>query len=978
MRMSGLLQRARMNRLRGTSAVSVLIACLTVTPTLAQSERSNFDIPQTNLAAALIAYSKQAGINVALDNEQLGQRAAPAVRGNLTHEEALRQLLAGTGLRYEFVTPATVRLISPAPHATSERPSSVPVQLAPRRKVDPSEPPPEEVVVVGSRLQPNARSALPTTVIDNAAIQASGAQTINNVLNDLPQASFRSTTSAAQSGRGSSTINLRGLPNGTTLVLVNGRPLAPSAFSANNGTLALGTIGLAAVERIEILSSGSSAVYGGNALAGVVNIVLKRHIDGAVFDARYGFANGYDETSYSLGMGGRIGRGSLSLVAQYDANSELGSDERTITRNPSLFGGTQRIWTGIAYPPNVSTIDGRNLPGLNSPRATVPPNSTGIGLTPADFAATAGKVNSGNAMMVPQRPVTQQYGVSAFGDYELTDEITAYGEFLYSHRLAKERDYLYSTDTSLPVGTPLIVPADNPKNPFGVPVKVDYLFAGAGRFCYCVTQEYYRGVGGARGSLGSWKWDAGILWTHGRADSNDGMLRNDKLVAALADQNPATGFNPFQVRSWTWDEVQRFTDDTVQTSTTTSTVFQGNIKGDLFQLPTGPVRLLLGGEFELQKLDYTYYLVHAAGDRTVASGLGELRVPIWGAAEEGGPERIALQGALRYDSYSDFGRRLSEQVGLEVRPVRGVLLRGSYNSAFKPPTLYQLWTPQTNPSANLMIDPARGGENYMTMVINGGNPNLAPMTGRSNSYGVLLRPDSVPGLEVSVDRWRTRIDNYARTMPPEVILANESLFPQYIVRAAPTATDIAAGRPGRVTEIKYITLNFGVYDIAGIDIAARWRIGTPYGEFVPSAAFTRTTRYRTALLPGVPADNRLGVASTTGYAPSWKGNVALAWSTRMVSASFTGHYVSSYRDYAPSKIQLGDFWMFDAQARVDLSEWMPNSFLGAHQAHLTVGGRNLFDKLPVYSTNGGGAFGYDPSQYDIVGRFLYVSLGVKF
>lgn len=956
------------------------IALLAAMPALAQNETSNFAIPAQPLADALFLYRAQSGVSVAFLSDDVRDKRAPSVSGTLSNCDALARLLAGSGLKMDFVGPRTARISAQREKQTAVVPALAPVSASarPLRAPAPFDAP-DELVVVASRLA-NGEGAAPVVSMTRTQIDATGAETITQALNNLPQVGIKQTTSPASNGRGNSTVSLRGLPGGMSLTMLDGRKLASSAYQTTGNVTNLNLLPLAVIDRIDVLPNGSSAVYGGDGLAGVINIVLRKKFDGVAADIRYGDADGLQERQIRGAWGTSWDRGSIAVTAEYDSNGALGKSRRALTATSDFraYGGSLST-TQYTMPGNIYSLNGQNIPGLTSTVAGIPAGTNGIGLAAANFAPTAGRPNTATTftsegVIIPR---IRQYGGLLYGTLDLSDTVELYANLLHTHREAEERDYEQLAPGQ--TGT-VVIPASNPFNPFGVPLGLNYLFRGAGAACYCLTQDYTRGVAGARGELRGWKWDVGATHTRSRDLSDEDGVYSDytKINAALADTNPATAFNPFADRSWTKAQVEPFNTHVRQISVNELTTVDASLRGTAFELPTGPVQLSLGVEYDHNKLNYVYAPLSVRADRDVGSAFGEARIPLLGPAEPGGQERIVLSGALRYDRYSDAGGSASKQAGLEVRPVEGLLLRGSWATAFKPPSLYQLYSPVQSFTFATLVD-RRRGETYPVNYIQGGNPGLQSLTGESRTLGFVLNPKILHGLEISASKWSIKIDNYASTFGLQTMADNEDLFSAYVTRAAPTAADTAAGRPGRITFLRNVTANYGSMDLAGADFSVRWPFSTEIGTFTPGVIATNTYRYNVAIIPGAGAAQRAGKANTAGYAPKWKLQTSLAWSTDYVDALMVGNYVGSYRDYAPSQRSLGKYWTVDANARIAIGHLFRPGDARLEQTYLTVGARNLFDNLPVYSAfSPSGSVGFDPTQYDIIGRYLYVQLGVRF
>ena len=253
----------------------------------------------------------------------------------------------------------------------------------------------KEMVVVGSRL-PTAETetAQDVHIYQLERIEQSGQSTVADFLATLPEVSLAS----PENTTGYQTVRLRGAIFGAVLVLINGHRTQPvTGGAAPFGFFDIRTIPLSLVERIEILPTGSSAIYGGDALGGVVNIVLRSNFTGAEVGGGYSWAKDTHMGLGWVGGGWKAGDFNLSIMASYSQNSALSGKDRDITNNPDMrrFGGPNLGNQFFGVPANVSSVSG-NLPGLNSSFAALPVGSTGIGLTPADFAATAGTLNTGS------------------------------------------------------------------------------------------------------------------------------------------------------------------------------------------------------------------------------------------------------------------------------------------------------------------------------------------------------------------------------------------------------------------------------------------------------------------------------------------------------------------------------------------------------------------------------------------------------
>lgn len=990
---------------RGVSlrALLVLVMIAGIAGTVqAQSEvmarTVNIDIDAQPLAAALIEFSEQAGVQIIAPAATVQDVATKGVHGQMPLSKALDKLLQGTRLGYHQTGANTIGIDAPQSPGSALSDTNSTSQPEPSTTAKPGNGPAEaitskggdeqraegssqelqQVVVVGSRIPQSAKdSAVPIDVYTREDIDRSGASSVAQFLNTISQVSAQDTTTGnLQNYGGATTVQLHGLPEGTTLVLINGRRLeSTSGAVAATSFFDLNQIPMAAVDRIEVLPSGSSAVYGGDALGGIINIVLKQGYQGAEADVRYGRTSdgAYNEAQYSLSAGWKSDRWSLSLVGMYADNSELSGTERYATTHVNPAGaGLSRY----SDPGNVCSANGKNLNGLNAACAGVPKGSTGENLIPADFTATAGILNksvliSGYSYLAP----SSRYGFYAYGTYDLVPSVQLFTELLYSK--LKQQSYTYQPVTALSV------PASNVYNPFGENVIVSYQFAGIGRGCECKSVDYARPLVGLRGTLASrWDWEIAAWtsrdWDH-MPDFN-GIRNAANITSALANGT----FNPFQdgpgaslqVLSTFYSVLQQ----DYRGSTDAANAF---IRGRLLSLPSGDVQAVVGGEYQRDGLDWEVPATASnnfALRRESEAGFAELKVPIIGNhAHPGLGDTLSTQLAIRYDRYSDFGSHASAQAGLEFRPVASLLLRASYSSAFKPPSIYQLDRPALH-YPDTVNDPQRGGQSENVDYIIGGTPSLKPETGWSRNIGLVFSPDDVKGLDVSLTNWMIRLRNGFAGVSDTQIVNDPDAFPRCLTRAAPGPGDPYPVGP--IISINCSFANFGFIDEAGLDLGVKWHKRTAFGEFLPSLSVTNTYRYIYERNPALGPQGALSQAIDGGnFAPRWKGTLALSWTKGLFQAGADGRYVGSYKDVTdltPEPRSLGNFSYIDANFRYDFGKEIAPASRYLSGAFVSGGVRNLFNRQPQYSDYLYGETGYDPTESDLVGRLLWVQAGLRF
>jgi len=818
----------------------------------------------------------------------------------------------------------------------------------------------EQVTVTGTRLG-TAATGQDVHVYDTPRIEESGQSTVTDFLDTLPEVSLNSVESSALA----TTVRLRGAISGSALVLINGRRTQDvTGSAATAGFFDLNTIPLPLVKRIEVLPTGSSAIYGGDALAGVVNVVLKSDFTGFTADAGYKFANNTDEKVFSGAAGWKAGAFSFSILGSYSDRSPLYGRDRAITANPDYrrFGGPNLGSQFFGAPANVFSVSG-NLPGLNSSFAAVPVGSSGIGLTPADFAATAGMQNTGSftsyQTLVPQ---SRRGGVFASVNYRFEAGVELFAELLWS----KYRLDSVSTPAFLQLAN---VPASNPFNPFGTAVNVSGIAQGAQSLSRLTfDDDYLRPLIGARGEFADWHWDLTAM------DSRDtgafdiyGQPNTVSLNAALASSNPGSALNPFVDGPMASPALLAsiYSNASFTNFTGHADIVNGFVRGPLMELPTGPVDAVLGGEYEHSKLSRGFET-----SREAKAVFVELKAPALSRTNDEGAksELLTLQLAGRYDDYSDFGSQETWQAGFELQPLDGILLRGTHATSFKPPTLYNLAAPSQSSAILPLTDPLRNGQPVIVQATTGGNPHLAPTTGTSRTLGMAWSPFS--NLNLSMTGWWLNIDNAINLPNPQYIVNNDSLYPGRVIRApAPP------GSVGQITSVDYSYVNFGAMREAGVDLNADWGFSTEFGKFTPAIAATYMTEFEGASTPGSSSISRLSRANNDSiFAPRWKGTASIGWAPdEPFKLWLAGRYIGPYVDYTPPR-KIGNVWYLDASFEVDLVRALNIEKPPLGGVKLLVSGTNLADSLPPYSTY---FRGYDVYNYDLVGRTIFLRLQLQ-
>ncbi len=991
---------------RISAAVALLVGCTVAAAADPSAPRYRFEQPPQPLSESLREIARQTGVSVLFDAAAVSGRMSSSVSGQLSGAEAIARAVDGTGLAAEVMKDGSI-VVKPvsSPNApspgsatrvpqasTPESPissASAPLRLAQAESAatGSAEPAPSQqantepqqltkVEITGSRLKRiDAEGPLPVNVYSRQDIDRSGQPTLERFLSSLNEASVSPGEGAQGVTVGQGSVQLRGLPLGSTLVLINGRRVQAVGSSSGN-YFNLNLIPMAAVERVEIVPVGSSAIYGGDALAGVVNVILKKSIDGVSMDAHLGSGKGVGDGGFSIATGGNGERGSFLLLGSYNKTTPLTMSERAFFQdaNYKRFGGVDARTQGCA-PGTVTSTTGANLPGLNSTFAGIPAATSGQPLAISDFVATAGKANlcgvvaNGNGWTLVHG--SEDLAVHAAGDLRLSNAWSLFGELTFT------KDRLSSQENTLQLSS-VTVPASNPYNPFGVPVRVTARLGPENGMPGIVRNtDFTRGLAGIRGELSpSWDFEASVSTS---IDSGDRILPNNTVNsaarnAALGASTPAAALNPFTTGIAASDDVLRsIWSDTARQNYGRKDLASAFARGSLVDLPAGTLDALVGAEYARDRYESSQPGsggFNIADSRNASAIYGELRVPLLrsGTSQSDGWSLAALTLAGRRDRYSDFGGANTYQAGIEVRPVKTVLLRGAAASSFKPPTLLQTHITDGSFDSELfgVVDPARGNEPIVGgEILRTTNPNLKPERGRAYSLGAVWEPES--GTRLGLTAWKVRINGLISLLDPQVALDNEALFPGFVTRAP--SND---GSPGLVTRVLYSEANIGSVDTAGADFEAAQFWKTSAGKWTVAASATRTTKYDVVLAPGAPVDDRLGRRATDFWSPKWKGRVSTGLETSVWSLGITSRYLGAYKDAGTRDRSLGNNWVHDLAASLDLKR-LGVALTSVKKATLMLGILNVANRQPEFVET---YPYYDVGQADWRGRYLTARLSV--
>ncbi len=835
-------------------------------------------------------------------------------------------------------------------------------------------------------------------------------------------------------GAGSAVLDLRYLGPKRTLVLVDGlRYVNGASASGIPSTVDLNSIPSSMIERVEVLQSGASTQYGSDAIAGVVNIITRQNQKGLKASAQYGqyLGKGDGETQdYQLSYG--FGSQGVHVVtgAYYTKQKSVSAADRSISQfpNPGQTSCADTIGGCSSFTPlGRFLVNGQNLT-LRGPVANGRPvyNPT---LATGDFKPfTAGDRYNFAPFNYFLTPV-ERFGGFTNVRAEFSEALNLRVKAVYNRRNSQNQAAFLPLGIGPDVGNgnmldTLSVDATNPFNPFGVTLTPGQNYTGifrrlveAGQRTYSQSVDTMSLTGTLDGRFQmfghNWYWDANAVFGYNDAKQIfTGNINVARLARAIGPVSQCTGecvpFNFFGgVGSITPAMLGYIGFDERDRSSQTLNDYTANVSGELFDLPGGPVGIAIGYEHRYQLGRFTPDPIIQAGlgadiPAQAASGkfnvdevYGEVRLPL--LRDVPGIALLELNGAARHSNYSTFGGNTTFSGGGLWKPVQDLLLRGQYAESLRAPSIGELFGAQSRFDASI-DDPctsARGGlfqsntavranciangvpangsyaePSGQLPVLTGGNRELRPETARTLLFGGVYSPSWARGgtlsaLSLEVNYYDIRVNDSIASVPAQVLLSRCAQSGDALSCAA-----VRRAPSGIVTAISGLLLNTGGIRTKGIDATLTVRSGeTGAGQFGLYVSGNYLLKYaeRTPDTDGFVSTDYVGTerGSPDQTYPHFKGLATIDWAIGPVAASVTGRYIDNVQEIAAVN-ELKSRLYGDVQLAFRPA-WMDSKMA------LTFGVNNVFDKDPpaCFSCS---LNNYDPTTYDIPGRFGYLRL----
>lgn len=979
------------NLLAAFLATGCAVGALCPVAAHAQTEQRDYDIAAQPLGDALREYSDVSGRQIIFATDLVKGRRSPSVRGRMSSDRALSRLLAGSGLLPELIDGA---LILRAGNGDAPDASSTDNAL-PGSSGD------DAIVVTGSRIRGAGPTGSPVVTIGREEIEKSGYGTVQQMLQSLPQAfggGVTETTLGATTRNGAgadatygSGINLRGLGNSSTLVLIDGtRP----ALGGLGGAFAdISLIPVTAVERIEVLTDGASAIYGADAVAGVVNLRLRNHFEGAETLLRSGTSDGdTTDLQFSQLFGKGWDGGHFMIAYQFSERSALAAAKRDYAREDlrPLGGGDYR--SHFAAPGTITAANGQNF--------GIPAGQNGTALTAGDLlpGVQNRRDNRAEADLLPRQRVHSLY---ASGEVDVTDTLT-----LRANVLAAERRYRQESKTDFQ--RTAAVPVTNPfyVDPIGTGETVSVAYSFTNDLGSQINSGRVWAVSASAGleqQIGAWRVQLG--GNYGRQKSRASFtnaVNSARLAAALADTDPATAFNVFGDGSAnnpaTIDRI-RGTYTTIDTFDNWSAALRAD--GPLFRLPGGEVRVAAGAEYRREAYDYftindiSFLTPDAApffglpGPRNVKSIYAELLVPIFGADNAvPGFRKLDLTLAGRIEDYNQFGRTENPKLGVRWEPTDGIALRASYGTSFRAPLFSELIGETVAFYTTLQVpDPSAPSGVSNVIGLFGYAPDVQPETATTWTAGFDIAPPSLPGLKASLtyydvdyrDRIGSASEDYLRFLVDRasfagVVTENPPLDVVQGYFNSPLFVDPFGFAPGDIIAIlDGRTRNLSAERQRGIDFDIGYAPTFAGGTLDLGLAGTHIFSIKRQLTEGAPSNDVVGLYASPS---KWRLRGRGGWSKGGFSANVFVNYIDGYTNQTVLPAARVSSWTtIDAS----LTQRIGGDESSDRGLTLSLSVQNLFDRDPPFievqsSTS---VLGYDPEKANPYGRTVALQATIR-
>jgi iron complex outermembrane receptor protein len=855
-----------------------------------------------------------------------------------------------------------------------------------------------KVEITGSSIKRiNPETALPVQTITRADIEKSGVTTAAELLSKVSANAAALTDGASFSDiagqRGFNGANLRGIGVSSTLVLLNGRRLANFASPGGNAGVDLNAIPSAAIDRVEVLKDGASAIYGTDAIGGVINFITRRNYEGADASAYYADTQHGGARKAMATVSG--GTGNLA-TDRYNVMAVFDFQDTTSLRS------SQRSWIGSAYQPDINLDSGSsNTYPANFRRTRANGTSaTGPRINPSAPACNPpATVYAPDSFVGPAAcmydymqdtelfPDSRRVSLLTRGQFALDKDTTLYGEFLFNETSTTYRISALTVSGSIyPLNGQYYPHAAVPTNK--TPLNVNMRLTEGGPRTNEIDATATRMVLGGKGVALGWDYDMALNHSVNEVDDKyiDGYVKTTLFNEAFATGkiNPFGPSGPEGLALLAAAKVN----DPARHSRGTTDSFDIKATRELFTMAGGSAAVAVGAEYRRENMAFTPSALLAAGEirsegtatpfsggRNVKAVYAELNLPVLASLE--------AQLALRHDRYNDVGSTTNPKVGVRWNPLKQLVVRGSYGTGFRAPSLADLYSPVRLGQANGIYNDPLGcikvgaidntdNPDYCGLQpdkLKGGSPLLRPEKSKQFSLGLVVEP--YRDITATLDYWRIK--------KTDVIVSPEGSYftdpvrnAAYIIRDVPDPA--LPGIPGMILSIDSRLRNIGALQTSGADLGVNWRLpSNEFGKFGVTLNGTYVFDYTTRETVDGPDVSALGIYTNDQIVQRWRHTISLDYERGPFSVTLQQTFLSGYRDQ--NLLADGSVHRVEAYSLLDLT----GGYQISKRLKLRAGIKNMLDENPPRSNQlFSFSVGYDPSYSDPRGRQFYAALAYTF
>ncbi|RLV58872.1 TonB-dependent receptor [Parashewanella curva] len=835
----------------------------------------------------------------------------------------------------------------------------------------------ERIEVTGSHIKrTDMEGPTPITTLTAKDLEDSGATDLIGALAKLPIAGTGTFSTQGNSSddtsNGGSSVSLRGLGADSTLILVNGRRVSVSPFAKGIDTafVDLNNIPIAAIKRVDIQKDGASAIYGSDAIAGVINVILKDDLDGAEINAKYGETpKGGEEQNLSLVWGNQAENSRHTFVLDYFNREEVLYGDRSYSATAN-----QKARTGDPKATDFRSSSG--FPGtiaLKSDPSNRMPDTFGKDKCPAD-QIVGNLCRYDYAPHMSMIPKTERFSFNYMGKYDINDNVRGFAE------LNGQNSRTVVKGAGSPSFNELTMAGDNPNHPFadqpnhefhGKDLTMRRRMVDIGNRLKRVDSNYYRAIIGLEGEINEWSWEVAYNFIKSQSVERgvDGFPNKRRVQEAIDNGS----FDPFEPSSNSQQTLDYIETTTNRVGKSTMKSVDATISGPLLEMAHGDLMLAVGAEYRKESIsdnpDDQYIrgeifgteATQAQGSRDNTAIYAEVAIPVL--------DTLEVQIAVRHEDYSDFGATTDPKVSFLWNPMDNLSLRGSYGTAFRAPSLHQLGLGRTDESPTLIdklrcdaigeqssVNPCKGFE--YTAVFQG-NPDLGPEESKNYNLGVIY--NLTDKLDFSLDYYNYAIENIIDS-DTQYLLNTQGLDPK-VVKRIPTSIP---NDPGEIVSINDSFQNIGDLDTSGLDFAANYGFETGLGDFKVSYTMNYVLEYEERR-PGSNGGSRVNKEAGDFELPKVRSRLNTDWSHNDLKANLAINYIGSFKQKNSDELP-------DVKAMITVDTAV--SYFGIDNTVLTLGATNLFNKKPPFVYNE--FMGFSTNTHSGQGRFWYLNASYKF